>query len=438
MFPSKLILAASFALISSVSSTAQKKEQTLHELNHLLINTVMDDLFTPPVACRIYTYPNIAFYECIRFEDASLPPLAGKLNGLTTLPASDKNSPPDYFIAACVAFSRTGQSLVGSEYKLEDWRNAFIDSLKKITDTALLSSSIKYGNQVADAVIAWIKKDHYAESRGLQRFVYSEKPGRWKPTPIDFAQALEPHWRTIRPMTLKTAGQFSPAKKLVYNMSKQSPFYKNVMEVYSISKKLDSLKTSIAWYWDDNPNISNEEGHFNFFTHKISPGGHWIMITRQACLEKNVPVTKASQAYALTAIALFDAFISCWHEKYTTDLIRPVTVINRYIDQRWKPLIQTPPFPEFTSGHAVISNAAAAVLTTLFGDKYSFTDNTEIPFGIAPRSFPSFYAASEESSWSRVYGGIHYPETARISITQGRQIGHYVMKTCYKKAPPSK
>lgn len=428
----RLFLTALIIISCAGSPFAQKKEQTLHELNQLLINTVMDDVFTPPVACRIYTYPNIAFYECIRYDDPSLPSLAGKLNELSSLPSPDKNNKPDHFIAACVAFSRVGQSLVGSEYKLEDWRNAFVDSLRKVMDTTLVASSVHYGNEVADAIIAWYKKDHYAETRGYQRYVYSEKPGRWKPTPLEFAQALEPYWKNIRPLVVKKADQFSPSTKLVYSMSKNAVFYKNVMEVYTIGKKLDSTRTAIAWYWDDNPNIAREEGHFNYFIHKISPGGHWIMITRQACLEKHTPVTKASQAYALTAIALFDGFICCWYEKYLTDLIRPVTVINRYIDPKWAPLIQTPPFPEFTSGHAVISNAAATVLTSLFGEKYSFTDNTEIPFGMAPRTFPSFLAAAEESSWSRVYGGIHYPETARISIKQGRLIGANVISHCYK------
>lgn len=433
----RLLLAALF-FFSTGSISAQNKEQTLHELNQLLINTVMDDVFTPPVACRIYTYPNIAFYECIRYEDPALPSLVGKLNDLNSLPVPDMNSKPDHFIAACVAFSKVGQSLVGSEYKLEDWRTAFIDSLKKVMDTVAVASSVHYGNEMADAIIAWYKKDHYAETRGYQRYVYSEAPGRWKPTPLEFAQALEPYWKEIRPMVVKKADQFSPAKKLVYSMKKNSEFQKNIREVYDIQKNLDSTRTAIAWYWDDNPNISKEEGHFNYFIHKISPGGHWIMITRQACLEKHTPITKASQAYALTSIALFDAFICCWYEKYLTDLIRPVTVINRYMDTKWTPLIQTPPFPEFTSGHAVISNAAAAVLTNIFGENYSFTDNTEIPFGIAPRTFESFYKAAEETAWSRVYGGIHYPETARISIKQGKQVGLNVISYCFKPGSMSK
>ena len=427
------ILYASLLFLSN-NLQAQAKEKTLHELNSVLINAVMDDLFTPPVASRIYTYPNIAFYECIRHESASFPSMAGKLNGLTELPTPPKGVVTDYFIAAVVSFSQVGQSLIGSEYKLENWRNSFLDSVKKGMDTSIFSASVMYGRQMASAIISWIRKDHYAESRGLMRYVASKGSGHWQPTPVDFTQALEPHWNTIRPMMLKRASQFSPKEKLIYSMKKESVFYKNVMEVYMTVKNLDSAKKAIAWYWDDNPNISIEDGHFNYYIHKVSPGGHWIMITRQACMEKNIPVVKASQAYALTAIAMFDGFISCWDEKFRTNLIRPITIINRQVDEQWVPLIQTPPFPEFTSGHAVISNAAATVLTGLLGDRYSFTDNTEIPFGIKPRKFKSFLKAAEETAWSRVYGGIHYPETARISIKQGIRIGQYVLNTFYAPA----
>ena len=413
---------------------SQDKSQTLHNLNTLLINTVMDDLFTPPISARIYVYPNIAFYECIRNDDPSLPALSGKLNGLNNIPPLPKDKQVDNFIAACISFSYVGQSLVGTEYKIEDWRKAFTDSLLQHGDNVIANNSIAFGKQVADSIIAWTKKDSYLKSRGLMRYVIRKNPGSWQPTPNDYAQALEPNWNTIRPLTLTNPAQFSPAKKLLYSADRRSRFFRdNVMEVYRIGKSMDSVKNSVAKYWDDNPNISVVDGHLSYFIHKISPAGHWMMIARQACIEKNVSVAKASQAYTLTGIAMFDAFIACWDEKFKTDLIRPVTVINRFVDAKWEPLIQTPPFPEFTSGHAVVSNAAATVLTKLLGENYSFTDNTEIPFGIKPRSFRSFYAAAEESTWSRVYGGIHYPETARISIQQGRQLGSYVLSVYEKK-----
>jgi PAP2 superfamily len=411
---------------------AQQKEQVLHNLNTLLVNTVMEDLFTPPIASRIYVYPNIAFYECIKNDDATLPTLSGKLNGLKNIPASPKGA--DNFIAACVSFSYVAQSLVGTEYKIENWRMAFTDSVYKNTDSGTVKSSVQFGKQVADTIIAWTKRDNYLKSRGLIRYVIKNKPGDWQPTPLDYAQGLEPHWNTIRPLTLTKPSQFSPKEKLVFNMDKKSVFYKTMMETYTIGKTLDTIRKATALYWDDNPNVSANIGHLNYFIHKISPGGHWVMIAKQACEKNNTGVTKAAQVYALTTIAIFDAFISCWDEKYRTNLIRPITIINRVVDGNWTPFIQTPPFPEFTSGHSVTSNAAATVLTALLGDNFEFTDKTEIPFGNSTRTFHSFYEAALQSSTSRVYGGIHYPETARISVLQGKALGKNVVKLLYPLA----
>ena len=413
---------------------AQNKAETLHQLNTLLINTVMVDFFTPSVASRIYAYPNIAFYECIRQDDPSLPALSGKLNGLKNITTAPANSKVDYFIAACISFSYVAQNLVGSEYKIMDWRNNFIDSLYLQGDAALIKNSLQYGLSVADSIIAWTRKDNYLKSRGMSRFVISDKPGTWQATPLEYAQALEPNWNTIRPFTLKSPSQFSPKEKLPYSMSKSSMFNKTLMELYTLTNNLDTIQKATSMYLDDNPNVAVNIGHLSYFIHKISPGGHWIMITQQACIKKGESVDRSAFAYALTSIALFDAFISCWDEKYKTNLIRPITVINQFVDKNWSPYIQTPPFPEFTSGHSVVSNAGATILTALFGENFSFTDETEIPFGNTARHFNSFFEAAHQSTMSRVYGGIHYPETARISINQGKNIGKNVLKILYPTA----
>lgn len=421
-------------LICTASSKAQSKEQTLHDLNTLLVNTVMTDLFPPIIASRVYVYPTIAFYECIRLDDPTMPTLSGKLNGLSHIPGPAAGQKTDHFIAACISFSHVAQTLVGSEYKFSDWRKSFADSLFRQGDSIMIQNSISWGRSVADSIIAWSKKDNYLKTRALTRYVISNAAGAWQPTPLDYAQALEPHWPKIRPMTMSSASQFSPKEKLLYSASKSSAFYKTVQETYTIGKNLDTVQKEIALYWDDNPNVSVNIGHLNYFIHKVSPGGHWILIGQQACKQKNIPVTKAAQVYALTSIALFDAFISCWYEKYMINLIRPITIINRWIDKNWVPYIQTPPFPEFTSGHSVISNAAAVVLTALLGENYEFTDEIEIQFGNKARHFKSFLDAAHESTWSRVYGGIHYPETARISIGQGKEVGYHVMRKLYPQA----
>jgi hypothetical protein len=419
-------------LVPANKTLAQQKELLLHHLNALLVNTVMEDLFTPPVASRIYVYPNIAFYECIRLDEPLLTSLAGKLNGLKKIPVADKQT--DNFIAACVSFSYVAQSLVGSEYKIENWRKQFTDSLMLLPDSIIIKNSIVYGRTVADSIIAWVKKDNYLKSRGLMRYVITNKSGDWQPTPLDYAQGLEPHWNTIRPLTLTKPSQFSPKEKLIFSKAKNSIFYKTMMQTYIIGKKLDTLQKATALYWDDNPNVSVNIGHLNYFVHKISPGGHWLMIAQQACVQKNIPLTKSALVYTLTAIGIFDGFISCWDEKYRSNLIRPITIINRMVDKNWVPYIQTPPFPEFTSGHSVVSNSAATILTTLLGNNFSFTDKTEIPFGQGTRTFNSFYEAALQSSSSRIYGGIHYPETARISVLQGKAVGNNVLKILYPAA----
>ena len=134
----------------------------------------------------------------------------------------------------------------------------------------------------------------------------------------------------------------------------------------------------------------------------------------------------ATATYALTSIALADAFISCWDEKYRSNLIRPETVINEYVDADWLPVLQTPPFPEYTSGHSVVSGAGGIALTSLFGDMY-FIDSTEVRYGLPPREFNSFIEASDEAAISRLYGGIHYMPAIENGVTQGRALGRFLV-----------
>jgi hypothetical protein len=121
-----------------------------------------------------------------------------------------------------------------------------------------------------------------------------------------------------------------------------------------------------------------------------------------------------------------DAFISCWDEKYRSNRIRPETYINRYIDITWQPILQTPPFPEYTSGHSVISTASAEVLTYLLGDNFSFTDNSEEMFELTPRIFTSFRKAAEEAAVSRLYGGIHFRDAIEQGQMEGKAIGKFI------------
>jgi hypothetical protein len=208
---------------------------------------------------------------------------------------------------------------------------------------------------------------------------------------------------------------------------KKSSYYKAMMEVKSISDSLTEEQKHIANFWDDNPFTVTKIGHAEFVTKKFSPPGHWMNIVGIAAKKSNCDVSKTVYAYAKTSIALFDGFISCWDEKYRSNYIRPETVINKYIDPNWHPLIQTPPFPSYTSGHSVISSAAAEVMTEIFGDNFSYRDTSEIEFGIPYRSFSSFRQAALEASVSRLYGGIHYRFDLDEGNKQGKKLGDLVV-----------
>ena len=165
-----------------------------------------------------------------------------------------------------------------------------------------------------------------------------------------------------------------------------------------------------------------------FATKKITPGGHWIGITKIAAKQAQSNMDESINAYARVSIALFDGFISCWNTKWNTLIVRPETIINEFIDETWLPLLQTPPFPEYTSGHSVISRASAVALTDIYGDNFSFADTTEEVYGLGVRSYDSFIAASEEAAVSRLYGGIHYRRAIDEGVKQGDAVGKFLVE----------
>jgi hypothetical protein len=165
-----------------------------------------------------------------------------------------------------------------------------------------------------------------------------------------------------------------------------------------------------------------------FATKKITPGAHWIGITKIASRKTNSSFDDSLYAYTKASIAMADAFISCWDEKYRSNLIRPETLINEHFNDSWKPILQTPPFPEYTSGHSVVSGAAAIALTDIFGENFAFDDDTELRYGLPVRSFNSFNEAADEAAISRMYGGIHYRTAVEIGVKQGRDLGQFVLQ----------
>ena len=409
----------------------------LHDAVKQVNDVIVYDIFSPPQASRVYAYASIAAYEVLRQADTTYHTLAGQLNGFTPIPARAAAEEISLPLAAVHAYMVVGRALTFSQARMDTLRAAMDERLRGDLSADVFDHSIAYGDTVAKHVLAWAGTDHFKQRTGLAKYSVLREPGRWIPTPPAYMDAVEPNWGTLRAFTMDTANQFKPEPPFRFDSTKGSDFYKQMQEVQQIGVHLTEEQRAIAAFWDCNPFVMHVQGHTMFATKKMSPGGHWMGIVGLASRKVRADITRSSEAYARTAIALADAFLSVWAEKYRSNVIRPETMVNRYVDEAWTPLLQTPPFPEYTSGHSGISTAAAVVLTKLFGDNFAFADSTEMGYGLPVRSYASFEAAASEAAISRLYGGIHYRRAIEQGQLQGRKVGEHVIAKMLTRAVPA-
>jgi hypothetical protein len=428
------LIAFSILLMASACKKEEPLEASvdnLHDAIDRVTEIMIHDIFSPPVASRIFAYPNIAAYEILALQNEDYASLVGQVKDLTSIPEPKNSQPINYKIAALIAHMDLSRRLIFSEDQLNIYRDSLYNAWSSKNERAF-NASKSYGLEVAEHIASWMNQDNYAQTRTMPKFtVNTGEKSRWQPTPPAYMSGIEPHWSKIRPFVIDSSQQFKPEPPPPFSMNKESEFFKEVKEVYEISNEItekgdDSEEIAIAQFWDCNPYVSVTRGHLMFATKKISPGAHWIGITKIATKNTNSDFEKTVYAYTKTSIAIADAFISCWDEKYRSNLIRPETLINEHIDENWKPVLQTPPFPEYTSGHSVVSGAASVALTSIFGEKFAFDDDTEVPYGLPVRSFTSFKQAADEAAISRMYGGIHYRKAVEVGVKQGRDLGDFV------------
>ena len=402
-----------------------------------LTEIMVHDIFSPPVASRIYVYPNITAYEIIAKNNDGYSSLSGQIDHLPEIPAAeDKNV--NVQLAALIAHMDIGRRLIFSEDKMTEFRDPLYEKWED-QNSKEFKASKEYALRVSSMIVEWLDGDNYKQTRTMPKFtVNTDEVSRWQPTPPAYMDGIEPAWNKIRTMVLDSAAQFMPEPPPAFSMEEGTLFQKELQEVYDVSNEItakgdDSEEIQIAQFWDCNPYVSVNRGHLMFATKKITPGAHWMGIAKIACRKSDYDFNDTVFAMTKTSIGIFDAFISCWDEKYRSNLVRPETLINNYIDDQWEPILQTPPFPEYPSGHSVVSGSASVVLTSIFGDNFSFDDDTEQPYGLPVRSFPSFKKAAEEAAISRLYGGIHYMAAIDKGLAQGLQVGDWVVNSIKMK-----
>lgn len=419
----------------SLSTDDTKKDLDFSTDLHQSIKALMDvhvyDITSPPLASRSMVYPILAAQYAYASVTENATVIAESLNGweVQSVDVPDLSKEAVEW-AALSAFLQTGNQHVYSLDKWKQWTDSIEGKYRAQLSPEAFDSGSKWGRHCAAQLKAYAQTDGLAEIRTRSKYqVGPVSKGMWVPTPPNYMDPIEPHWGDLRPFTLDSGAQFAPQPPTPFDMTEGSAFHAEVKEVYEIVNNLSEEERKIAAFWDCNPYVVLHKGHFMQPVKKITPGGHWMGITRIACQQADLTFGESLETYSYVAVALADGFISCWDEKYRSRYIRPETVINTFWDSKWMPTLQTPPFPEYTSGHSVISTAAARALTHLLGDDFAYVDDVELEFGLPTREFPSFLAASEEAAISRVYGGIHFRPAVEDGVKQGHQVADQVLQT---------
>ena len=374
--------------------------------------------FSPPVASRAFAFGGLTLYEALVPGMKGFRSLGGALPGLAGFPATGRNQAYDWPTVANAALAAVLRGLFppAQSAVVTHLETRLENSLRPGVPLGVFARSIGRGREVASAVFEWSKSDggHEGYLRNFPPYTPPTGPGLWVPTPPGFASALQPSWGGNRCLAIAGGADCPPSDHPPYSEDPGSAFYGEALEVYKTVRGLTPEQEEIARFWSDDPGQT------------ATPPGHSISIATQVLRAEDASLASAAETYAKVGIAVCDAFIACWYQKYIYNLLRPVTYIRRLFDPGWLSVLVTPPFPEYSSGHSVQSGAAFQVLTDLFGENYAFVDHTHDERGFAPRSFGSFFEAADEAAISRLYGGIHFRTAIVNGVIQGTCIGEAV------------
>jgi hypothetical protein len=426
----------------AVALTVQRGDVVL-DWNAALLNvvrdwtTLSDDPYTnrivtaaPPLVARNLAMVHGAMYDALNaFERAYEPFLA---DGEAPAGASP-------LAAAAAAAHRVASALYVDPDERAVWDAALAEALAVVPDGPAETLGTEFGGRIGDAVLAARADDGAGAPDNA--FVPQAGAGQWNRTFPDYLPPLLTQWPDVRPFVMASAGQFRPPAAPALDSAEYAA---NVDEVLRLggfdSAERTADETEIALFWADGGGT-------------FTPPGHWNQIAADVTLARGTGLADNARLFALLNIALADAGISAWEAKYSYDLWRPIDAIRRADtdgnpatapDAAWIPLLKTPPFPTYTSGHSTFSGAADAVLTAWFGDGVAFSSTLDSHAGftqrpladaqITTRHFTSFAQAAEESGRSRIYGGIHFEFDNASGLAAGRAVGAHAMATVLRSA----
>ncbi|MFO0922935.1 MAG: phosphatase PAP2 family protein [Pirellulales bacterium] len=363
----------------------------------------------PPVASRGLAMLHIAMFDALSAIDRQYEPFAIKATASPTTSREAAMATAAHTILVSLFPTRQAQFDTHLQNDL-----ALIVDGKAETDGKAL------GKNVADQIIALRSTDGASTPVA---YTPQTGPGAWQPTPPANAAALLPQWANLKPFAMTSASQFSPDDIPALTSTEYAAAFDEVKSLgSSTSTTRTEDQTRIALFWANGAGTATPPGHLNLIAQTVSE-------------QKGISLADNARLFAMLNVAMADAAIMAWNTKYDTEFWRPITAIRAadtdgnaatVADTSWAPLITTPPFPSYVSGHASFSGAAAAVLKSFFGtDNISFvaaSENAAVP----ARSFTSFSQAAQESADSRLYGGIHWRFDNEDGLTAGTALGQFV------------
>lgn len=389
---------------------------------------VLRENLSPPAAARVYAYASLAMYEAVVAGCPTRLSLAPQLNGGLRTVHPDHRGAIDWPSALTTAVAAVLRATLpfraaSTRPALDAAETAALQQRRTAgVPERTIAAGQAHGTRVAAAVNNWAATDGFAGIVGRAYVPPTGQPHLWESTPPNFRPAVEPYWSEVRPLVLRSADEVEPAPHVPFDPDPDSPFGQQARVTYQQSFANTAETRAIASFWTDNP------GSFTppLGTPTGLPSGHWMLIGSEGVRMRGLALDGAVETFALLGIALHDAFLNCWTWKYRFQLLRPITYIRRYIDPTWSSFINTPQFPEYSSGHSVASPAAAAVLTAQLGS-FPFTDDSHAVRNQPARHFDDFRHAAAEAAQSRLYGGIHYPMAIADGLVQGEAVGAAVL-----------
>jgi hypothetical protein len=249
-------------------------------------------------------------------------------------------------------------------------------------------------------------------------YIPGTQPGDYQLTPPNSAPADFTQWPQVSPFALSRANQFRPGFPPTLTSSEYTHAFNEVKEIGFInSTSRTTEQTQIGMFW--NGNIQDL----------------WNEIAQTAALSHHLDLENSARLFALLNITLADTTIAFFEAKYTYNFWRPVTAIRAATtdgnpetdpDPTWLPLgTKTAPDPSYPGAHSAISKAGATVLSSYFGDRFSFDISSESLTGVT-RHFTSFSAAAEEAGLSRIYAGQHFRTDHVAGKNLGKRVAEFV------------